>query len=117
MGRDVPAITISRRDRRAYRAKVRTCLDVFARMLHDARFETDSQQVGLEIEFNLVDKAGYPAMTNADALAAIANEAWASELGKFNIELAADPELLTGGVFTALQTAVGAIVGHACERV
>ena len=117
MGRDVPAITISRRDRRAYRAKVRTCLDVFARMLHESRFETNSQQVGLEIEFNLVDKAGYPAMTNTDALAAIADEAWATELGKFNIELAAEPELLTGGVFTALQAAVGAIVGDACERV
>jgi gamma-glutamyl:cysteine ligase YbdK (ATP-grasp superfamily) len=117
MGRDVPAITISRRDRRAYRAKVRTCLDVFARMLHEARFETDSQQVGLEIEFNLVDKAGYPAMTNADALAAIADQAWATELGKFNIELAAEPEMLTGGVFTALESAIGGIVGNACERV
>jgi gamma-glutamyl:cysteine ligase YbdK (ATP-grasp superfamily) len=117
MGRDVPAITVSRRDRRAYRAKVRTCLDVFARMLHESRFETNSQQVGLEIEFYLVDKAGYPAMTNADALAAIADEAWATELGKFNIELAAEPQLLTGEVFTALQTAVGAIVGQACERV
>jgi Glutamate-cysteine ligase family 2(GCS2) len=117
MGRDVPAITISRRDRRAYRAKVRTCLDVFARMLHEARFDTDSQQVGLEIEFNLVDKAGYPAMTNADALAAIADAAWATELGRFNIELAAEPEALTGGVFTTLEAAIGGIVAGACERV
>src|SRR5215471_11094135 len=115
MGRDVPAITISRRDRRVYRAKVRTCLDVLARMLHESRFETDYQQVGLEIEFNLVDKAGFPAMTNVDALAAIADDAWATELGQFNIELAADPELLTAGVFTALESAVGGIVGHACE--
>jgi hypothetical protein len=117
MGRDVPAITISRRDRRAYRAKVRTCLDVFARMLHESRFETAYQQVGLEIEFNLVDKAGYPAMTNADALAAIASQEWATELGMFNLELAADPELLTGGVFTALESAVDGIVSRACERV
>src|SRR6185437_721582 len=117
MGRDVPAIMISRRDRRAYRAKVRTCLDVFARMLHESRFETDSQQVGLEIEFNLVDKAGYPAMTNGDALAAIADEAWATELGMFNLELAAEPEMLTGDVFTALQAAVGGIVGYAGERI
>ncbi len=117
MGRDVPAITISRRDRRAYRAKVRTCLDVFARMLRESRFETGYQQVGLEIEFNLVDKAGYPAMTNADALAAIADDAWATELGKFNIELAAAPEILTSGVFTALESAIAGVVNRARERV
>jgi len=86
-------------------------------MLHESRFETDSQQVGLEIEFNLVDKAGYPAMTNGDALAAIADEAWATELGMFNLELAAEPEMLTGDVFTALQAAVGGIVGYAGERI
>jgi len=117
MGRDVSAITISRRDRRAYRAKVRTCLDVFARMLHESRFETDFQHVGLELEFNLVDKAGYPTMTNADALTMIAHEAWASELGKFNIELASDPEILSAGVFTALESAVAGIVGRAGDRV
>src|SRR5260370_21779322 len=117
MGREVPAITISRQDRREYRAKVRSCLDVLARMLHESRFETDYQQVGLEIEFHLVDKVGYPAMTNADALAAIDDQAWAPELGKFNIELAADPEILTDGVFTALEAAIGGIVKRATERI
>jgi gamma-glutamyl:cysteine ligase YbdK (ATP-grasp superfamily) len=86
-------------------------------MLHESRFETDRQHVGLEIEFNLVDKAGYPAMTNVDALAAIGDEAWATELGRFNIELAAAPEVLSGRVFSALENAVGGIVGRACERV
>jgi gamma-glutamyl:cysteine ligase YbdK (ATP-grasp superfamily) len=117
MGRDVPAITISRRDRRAYRAKVRSCLDVLARMLHESRFETDIQHVGLEIEFNLVDKCGNPAMVNHDVLAMIADEAWATELGKFNIELAGDPEVLTGGVFTSLQSSLNRILRRVCEVV
>jgi hypothetical protein len=117
MGRDVPAITISRRDRRAYRAKVRTCLDVFARMLHESRFDTGFQHVGLEIEFNLVDKSGYPAMTNADVLAMIADEAWATELGKFNIELAAAPEVLSGKVFTSMQSSLGGILHRVTELV
>src|ERR1700691_5150837 len=117
MGRDVPAITISRRDRRAYRAKVRTCLDVFARMLQESRFESDYQHVGLEIEFNLVDKCGYPAMTNADVLAVIADQAWATELAKFNIELAAAPEVLTGKVFTSMQASLGGILDRVNERV
>jgi hypothetical protein len=117
MGRDVPAITISRQERRAYRAKVRTCLDVLARMLRESRFEAAYQQVGLEIEFNLVDKCGYPTMTNADALAAIADRAWASELGKFNVELAANPEILSGRVFSALETSISDLVGGAAQRV
>jgi hypothetical protein len=117
MGRDVPAITISRRDRRAYRAKVRTCLDVLARMLHESRFESEFQQVGLELEFYLVDKAGYPAMTNADVLATIADEAWGTELGKFNIELAGQPELLTSGVFTSMQASLSAILAQVGNRV
>jgi len=117
MGRDVPAITISRRDRRTYRAKVRSCLDVLARMLHESRFDTDFQHVGLEIEFNLVDKSGNPAMTNDDVLAMIADEAWATELGKFNVELAGDPEALTGGVFTALESSLDRILRRVADVV
>ena len=117
MGRDVPAITISRRDRRAYRAKVRTCLDVLARMLRESRFESDVHHVGLEIEFNLVDKAGYPAMTNADVLAAIADDSWGTELAKFNIELAADPVQLESGVFTTMQSSLNGILTRVAEQV
>ena len=117
MGRDVPAITISRQDRRTYRAKVRTCLDVLARMLHESRFESELQHVGLEIEFNLVDKAGYPAMTNADVLAMIADQAWGTELGKFNIELAGDPERMTGLVFSDLQSKLADMLAGVADKV
>ena len=57
MGRDVPAITVSQRDRRAYREKVRQCLDVFARMLRESRFASEAPQLGLEIELDLVEGA------------------------------------------------------------
>ena len=70
MGRDVPAITVSQQDRRAYREKVRCCLDVFARMLRESRFDIEPRQVGLEIELNLVDAAGLPSMKNTEVLSA-----------------------------------------------
>ena len=41
MGRDVPAMIVSQQDRRAYREKVRHCLDVFARMLRESRFDNE----------------------------------------------------------------------------
>src|ERR1700691_5013866 len=91
MGRDVPAIVVSQHDRRAYREKVRQCLDVLARMLHESRFETEPQQVGLEIELNLVDEAGLPSMKNNEVLSAIADPAWATELGQINLEINVPP--------------------------
>ena len=65
------AAVFSREDRQRYRQKVRTCLDVFARMLREARFDSELRSVGLEIELNLTDEQGDPAMANARALEAM----------------------------------------------
>jgi gamma-glutamyl:cysteine ligase YbdK (ATP-grasp superfamily) len=103
MGRDVPAIIVRLQDRRRYRDKVRRCLDVLARMLHESRFKEAPQQVGLEVEFNLVDQAGRAAMRNADVLAAIASPDWAPELGKFNLEVALAPRPLADDALAGLE--------------
>jgi gamma-glutamyl:cysteine ligase YbdK (ATP-grasp superfamily) len=103
MGRDVPAIVISYEDRRRYREKVRQCLDVLARMLRDSRFSDGPQQVGLEIEFNLVDEAGFASMRNADVLTAIGDPHWAPELGLFNVEVNLTPRALTGDALGDLE--------------
>src|SRR5215467_3747992 len=103
MGRDVPAIIVSQADRRRYREKVRSCLDVLARMLRDSQFPTGPEQVGLEIEFYLVDEAGSPAMRNADVLAAISDPDWSPELGRFNIEVNMAPRLLAGDALVTLE--------------
>ena len=81
MGRDIQAIKISGEDRRKYRDKVRRSLEVFARMLQERLFEADPSRVGVEIELNLVDPSGAPSMHNAAVLDAIADPAWATELG------------------------------------
>src|SRR5436190_12794620 len=103
MGRDVPAIVVSQADRRRYREKVRSCLDVLARMLRESRFTDGPEQVGLEVEFNLVDEAGSPAMRNAEVLAAIEDPDWSPELGRFNIEVNMAPRLLAGDALAALE--------------
>src|SRR6516162_7870941 len=103
MGRDVPAIVVSQADRRRYREKVRSCLDVLARMLRDSQFPTGPEQVGLEIEFYLVDEAGSPAMRNSDVLAAINDPGWSPELGRFNIEVNMAPRLLAGDALATLE--------------
>jgi Glutamate-cysteine ligase family 2(GCS2) len=116
LGRDVPAIRVSQQDRRAYREKVRSCLDVFARMLRESRFESAPGQVGLEIELNLVDETGLPSMKNAEVLGAIADPTWASELGQFNLEINVPPRPLACDALAQLERGVQTSLDHAEGR-
>ncbi|HSZ46641.1 MAG TPA: glutamate--cysteine ligase [Streptosporangiaceae bacterium] len=116
MGRDVPAMIVSQQDRHAYREKVRLCLDVFARMLRESKFDNEPSQVGVEIELNLVDDDCQPAMTSTKVLDAIADPNWASELGRFNLEINVPPRRLGGQSLGELETAVVDELAHAAER-
>ena len=96
MGENVASRTFTREDRQRYREKVRRCLDVFARMLGESKFDFERPLTGLEIEFNLVDADQDPAMRNAEVLNAIANDDFQTELGQFNIEINVQPRSLAG---------------------
>jgi gamma-glutamyl:cysteine ligase YbdK (ATP-grasp superfamily) len=91
MGEEVDAQEFTRADRTRHREKVRRCLDVFARMLKEAAFDTDDPMTGLEIELNLVDDDGRPALKNNEVLTAIADPDFQTELGQFNIEINVPP--------------------------
>ena len=116
MGQQVAAKTFSREDRQRYRRKVRTSLDVFARMLSEARFHPEQRSFGLEIELNLTDDNGDPALVNAVALEAIADPAFQTELGQFNVEINIPPRLLEGRVFFELERDARASLNNAEER-
>ncbi len=103
MGREIQAIKITGEDRRTYRAKLARSLDVFARMLHEHLFDTGPPLVGQEIELNLVDDRGEPSMCNADVLAEIADPAWATEVGQFNLEINVPPRQLSGDALAGLE--------------
>jgi gamma-glutamyl:cysteine ligase YbdK (ATP-grasp superfamily) len=108
MGRDIQAIKITGEDRRNYRDKVRRSLDAFARMLRERRFDDNPSMVGQEIELNLVDDRGMPSMRNAEALDAIADPAWATEVAQFNLEINVPPRQLGGDAFGGLEREVRA---------
>jgi gamma-glutamyl:cysteine ligase YbdK (ATP-grasp superfamily) len=103
MGREIQAIKISGEDRGKYRDKVRRSLEVFARMLRERMFEANPSQVGVEIELNLVDEQGAPSMRNAEVLDAIADPAWATEVGQFNLEINVPPRGLEGDAVADLE--------------
>jgi hypothetical protein len=116
MGEDVAQRQFTREDRQRYREKVRRSLDVFARMLSESRFDYERQHVGLEIELNLVDEAGDPAMANAEVLEAIADPDFQTELGRFNLEINVPPSRVTPEVFTDLERDLRADLNHAEEK-
>ncbi|HEY3019250.1 MAG TPA: hypothetical protein VGJ32_03615, partial [Solirubrobacteraceae bacterium] len=116
MGQEVAPHVFSRKDRQRYRQKVRACLDVFARMLAESRFEDDRRSFGLEIELNLTDEAGDPALVNASVLEAIGDADFQTELAQFNVEINVAPRRLGGGVFGELEAEVRGSLNHAEER-
>jgi hypothetical protein len=116
MGEEVAARTFTREDRQRYRRKVHACLEVFARMLAESRFEPARGSFGLEIELNLTDEIGEPAMANAAALEAIADPDFQTELGQFNVEINVAPRLFEGAVFVDLERDARASLNNAEER-
>ena len=116
MGDDVKATELTRQDRLRYRTKMRQCLDVFARMLTESKFDFESPMTGLEVEFNLIDAADDPAMRNAEVLAAIANPDFQTELAQFNIEINVRPRGLAGRSTRDLEVELRASLNDAEAR-
>jgi gamma-glutamyl:cysteine ligase YbdK (ATP-grasp superfamily) len=116
MGQEVAHQEFTRADRARYREKVRRCLDVFARMLRESRFDADSPMTGLEIELNLVDELGDPALRNAEVLEAIADPDFQTELGQFNLEINVSPKQLKDRGFTDFEDGVRGSLNHAESR-
>ena len=113
MGEEVPQRVFTRADRAEYRQKVRRCLDVFATLLRESRFDFDRPLTGLEIELNLVDEQTEPAMRNAEALAAIADPSFQTELGQFNVEINVAPRMLAARGLAEYETQVRASLNAA----
>ena len=116
MGAEVDATQFTREDRKRHREKVRKCLDVLARMLTESRFDFERPMTGLEIELNLVDDHGDPAMRNAEVLAAIADPSFQTELGRFNIEINVAPRRLASGGFSSFEQSVRQSLNEADPR-
>ncbi|HWJ65651.1 MAG TPA: glutamate-cysteine ligase family protein [Nocardioides sp.] len=116
MGEDVAAQKFTPADRTRYREKVRRCLDVFERMLRESAFDTDDPWTGVEVELNLVDEAGDPALRNDEVLEAIGDPDYQTELAQFNIELNLPPGPLSGGGLSASEAHLRESLNAAEER-
>ncbi|MCW2867062.1 MAG: ybdK [Marmoricola sp.] len=116
MGTDVDLQEFSRADRTRHREKVRRCLDVLARMLREARFDVEDPMTGMEIEFNLVDDQGRPSLKSGEALEAIADPSFQTELAQFNLEINMRPRRLGERGATGFEEELRASLNQAESR-
>ncbi len=116
MGEEVDLQEFTRGDRTRHREKVRRCLDVLARMLRESRFDVEDPMTGMEIEFNLVDDEGRPSLKSAEALEAIADPAFQTELAQFNLEVNMPPRPLHDRGATLYEDDLRSSLNNAEER-
>ena len=113
MGDEVQDVTFTREQRQRYREKVRRCLDVFERMLATSTFDAEQPLTGLEVELNLVQADYQPHLGNAEVLEEIADPAFQTELGAYNIELNVAPGPLAGAALLDLEVRLRASLNQA----
>ena len=71
---------------------------------------------GLEMELNLIDEAGDPALKNAEVLEAIADPDFQTELGQFNIEINVAPAKLREGGLSKFEESLRRSLNDAEEK-
>src|SRR6201997_4676671 len=82
-------------------------------MLAQSSFDFERSLTGMEIECNLVDAQYQPAMANRQVLATIADPAFQTELGAYNIEFNVPPRPLPGESALELEADVRASLNAA----
>lgn len=116
MGDEVRGTGYTREERQRYREKVQLCLDVFERMLATTHFDAEQPKTGLEVELNLVDSGFQPFLGNMGVLEEIADPAFQTELGAYNIELNVPPRELSGDSTSDLEADLRASLNAAEEK-
>jgi CBS domain-containing protein len=83
------------------------------RMLRDGRFETGPRRIGAEQEMFLIDRNWAPARASLQMLDKLADSHYTTELGLFQLEANADPQLFTGDGLSRMEKQIDELVGKA----
>ncbi|HWO14779.1 MAG TPA: hypothetical protein VNN80_34990, partial [Polyangiaceae bacterium] len=111
MGVQISRDSFDERDYARFAAKLKENLRALASLSERPGFGVGPATIGTELELNLVDAAGKPALVNAEVLARTDDERLTLEVNRFNLEINARPTPLAGRPFSASH----AELGHALE--
>jgi hypothetical protein len=110
MGQDVTNLVYTQHDQQHYQEKMQLCLDALGRMLVGDGFSAGPEQMGMEIELNLVDETFDPAMANRAVLERIDDPAFQTELGQHMIEFNVRPRPLAADEALGLEHELRAVL-------
>jgi hypothetical protein len=111
MGVEIARDSFEEHEFSSFSEKLKDNLRALALLVDRPGFGTGSATLGTELELNLVDAAGSPALVNAEVLRQIDDERLTLEVNRFNLEINARPTPLAGRPFSATH----AELAHALE--
>ena len=88
-------------------------LRALERMLRDGMFETGPRRIGAEQEMFLIDKHWAPASASLQMLDKLSDPHYTTELGQFQLEANADPQLFTGDGLSRMEAQLEELVAKA----
>ena len=83
------------------------------RMLREGMFDTGPRRIGAEQEMFLIDRHWAPARASLQMLEKLADPHYTTELGQFQLEANADPQLFTGDGLSRMERQLDELVGKA----
>jgi CBS domain-containing protein len=83
------------------------------RMLREGRFDTGPRRIGAEQEMFLIDRQWKPARASLQMLDKLGDPHFTTELGQFQLEANADPQLFTGDGLSRMEKQLTDLVGQA----
>ncbi len=110
MGIEIDREEFSADDEAAFDARLRSCVDTLRGLLATPGFGCGPATIGAELELDLVDDVGRPALVAPALLAARGEKPWAAEIDRFNLEVNYAPLLLGGRPFAALKDAIASSI-------
>ena len=99
--------------RREFMRAMLADLRALDRMLRDGHFETGSRRIGAEQEMFLIDRNWAPARASLQMLEKLADPHYTTELGLFQLEANADPQLFFGDGLSRMEKQLDELVAKA----
>src|SRR5258706_8477855 len=83
------------------------------RMVREGRFDTGPRRIGAEQEIFLIDRNWAPARAALQMLEKLGDPHFTTELGQFQLEANADPQMFTGDGLSRMEKQLDELVGKA----
>ena len=104
---------VDSKKRREFMAAILADLRALERMLREGRFETGVRRIGAEQEMFIVDRTWIAARGILPMLDKLKDPHYTTELGQFQIEANADPQLFSGDGMSKMEKQLGELVDRA----